>query len=677
MPKMDSHTFLVEVGVEEIPSRYLEGLGRDFLAGMQAGLMEARLSFDESKVRYTPRRLVFEAVVSDMQNTEVEMVRGPAVSIAWVDNVPTAALEGFMRRVGLAADKLGRQIIGGREYVTAAIEKPVQSADQILPGVIASVLAALPQPRSMRWSAGDVRFIRPVRWILALLDDEVLDGEALGVAFGDITYGNRTDHPQSLRVRSVSEYWQALDRGRVMADVRQRRARIEEQARVLVEGPGGLVDLDPELLGEVANLVEWPTPFLGDFAPEFLEIPEPILVTSMRVHQRYFPVRGPDGQLMPHFVAVRNGIGEELDGVRRGNQKVLRARLSDARYFFDTDRKRRLADHISGLSGVTLHAKLGTYQDKVDRVARLFRHTREWWPLDDGQSELLERALALYKCDLLTQVVGEFPELQGQMGGIYAQQDGEAVGVAHAIRDQYQPASAKDRIPDEVVAQVLGLLDRIDTLMVFFHAGLRPTGSEDPFGLRRAALGVARLAVETPVLGQHTLPELLAQAAEVANTTESIGEEVFTLVRGRLLSQWEERWPRPLLQSILAREFPWQWLADRLDFLSSHRQEWDEVANACKRVGRIIRDVPISTGMMVAPEGIESQLAMVLKDAESIPEGKLEDWWDAVSRVVPVVVRFFDEVLVMDPDPAVRNRRLGLLKRVYGVIGRYVEWELL
>ncbi len=669
-------TFLMEVGVEEIPSQYVAGLAQGLSEAMQRALSEDRLAYRNVLAQYTPRRLIFQADVAPGQAAEVEMVRGPAVSVAYREGAPSPALEGFLRRVDLTEDQLVRQVVGGKEYLVAPVQKPVESASVRLPQLAAHVLDTLPQPRSMRWNAGDDRFIRPVRWLLMLLDDEVLPGSALGVTASAITYGNRTDHPEALSVSRAAAYWSVLQEGMVMADAEERRRAIVEAGDRLARDAGGRVDWDAELLDEVTNLVEWPTPFLGRFDEDFLEVPEPILITSMRVHQRYFPVRGQDGRLMAAFLAVRNGAGEALDQVRRGNQKVLRARLSDARYFFQLDRRHALLDHREALESVTLHAKLGTYGDKIERVKRLFETTREWWPLSAAEASQLERSLELYKCDLVTQVVSEFPELQGEMGAIYAALDHESAAVVEAIRDQYRPGFPGDRVPQAPVAQLLGLLDRADTLMAFYGANIRATGSEDPFGLRRVALGLARIAAETPILGERTVRELLAEAASVTGASPAVTEAVYQLVTARLISQWEEKWSFAFLNATLARDFSWSRLEDRLRFLEEHHgsRQFDDVVTAYKRVERIGRESGDVT-LADTYTGVEADLKSAADAALAAPGGDLAGWWEALDRLLPAIAQFFEDVLVMDPDLAVRSQRLGLLARVQSALGRYYAWD--
>ncbi len=676
MPEIIFEPFIVEVGVEEIPSRYVEQLSESFAQMMKGALEQERLAFQHARALSTPRRLIFSAEVARSQEALVETVRGPAVEVAYREGKSTPALEGFLRRVKKTAEELQRETIGGKEYLLAGVEKPVRPGEDVLPKLVTEVLEMLPQPRSMRWGSGDARFIRPVRWLLLLYGDQVLKTEALGVSSGILTYGNRTDHPEAAQVLKARDYESTMVSLLVEINPDRRRAAIQEVGSALAQEAGGVVDWDADLLNEVTHLVEWPTPFLGTFEQDFLQIPEPVLITSMKVHQRYFPVRDRQGALIHAFVAVRNGKGEALDLVRRGNEKVLRARLSDARYFYQLDQKVPLADRERKLHGVTLHAKLGSYADKIARVESLFERTRAWWPLDEVGAQNLKRAIHLYKCDLVTQVVSEFPELQGEMGAIYAQQNGEALDVQEAIRDQYRPGFPKDRVPSRPVAAILGLLDRADTLVSFYGAGIRATGSEDPFGLRRVALGLARIAAETPVMGSHSVDALLEAAADNASVSPQVAALVGQLVTQRLMSEWEAEWPHEWLEAVLARPFPWTKLGDRLRFLADHHQSalFSSAAQAAKRLERIARGAD-ETELGNAYSGIEGELKAKADAALEVSEDDLPGWWAAVENLVPVVEQFFQAVLVMDPNPTVRRQRLGLVGHAARALGRYFDWD--
>ncbi|MCY0879145.1 MAG: glycine--tRNA ligase subunit beta [Firmicutes bacterium] len=674
---MSNPRFLVEVGVEEIPSRYLASLAASFQQALEAELQNARLWQAPSALFYTPRRLVVEASVAAQQAPELEVIRGPQAAQAWREGAPTEALLGFARRVQVPLDALEREMVQGKEYLVARVAKPQRGAEEVLPQLVPQALAKVALPRSMRWGRTDERFLRPVRWLVMFLDGRFLPGEIFGVRARPETYGNRTDHPGALPVASVAGYWEALARGRVEADPERRREAILREGQRLAREVGGTLDVDPDLLDEVVNLVEWPTPFVGAFDPAYLALPDPLLITAMRVHQRYFPVRSPEGRLMPYFVAVRNGIGAALDQVRRGNERVLRARLADARYFFELDRKEPLESRRAGLENVLFHQKLGTYQDKVDRVRALYQETLAGWQVPKSAQPWVERAIELYKCDLLTHVVGEFPELQGVMGGIYATFDGEPEAVAAAIRDQYRPASPSDPLPEGAVGQLLGILDRVDTLVMFYAHGIKATGSEDPFGLRRAALGLARLSTETGVWGDHSLGEVLGRMARLAGASEGVADAVHQLIQSRLASLLEAKWPPALVQSVLAADNPWPQIEERLAFFQGVQDtpEWLALQEAYRRVARILSGVQGIEEREGGHGAAAEALHRACSQALAAPEGDLQAWWRSLAFLVPAIHEFFEGVLVMDPDPEVRAERLGLLKKVERALTRYGVWE--
>ncbi|MCY0898755.1 MAG: glycine--tRNA ligase subunit beta [Firmicutes bacterium] len=673
---MSNPAFLVEVGVEEIPSRYVKAIATSWQTALEAQLREARLWRESGHLFYTPRRLVFETTVAPLQAAEAEVIRGPKVADAWRDGQPTSALLGFARRVQIPVEQLEQEVVAGKEYVVARVAKPQAAAHEVLPELVARSIGAIALPRSMRWGSGDARFIRPVRWLLMLLDDRLLTGEVLGVKAISQTYGNRTDHPAPIVVRSAAAYWSALAEGKVEADAERRRQVIRDQGEHLAMQVGGHMDVDPDLLEEVVNLVEWPTPFVGTFDATYLTLPESLLITTMRVHQRYFPVRTGDGRLAPYFVAVRNGVGEALDQVRRGNEKVLRARLADAQYFYELDCKIPLRAHQAGLANVLLHQELGTYLDKIQRVHALYRETQDDWQLPREARPWVERAIDLYKCDLLTHVVGEFPELQGEMGGIYAALDHEPEAVQWAIRDQYRPAFVGDRLPEGPVGQLLGVLDRLDTLVVFYAHGIKASGSEDPFGLRRAALGLARLAYETSICGQQTVRSLVERMGRLIGASPDVIDDVYALILSRLSSLLEAAWPSSLVASVLAVDAPWSQLADRLRFFQAvlGTPEWDAFQEAYRRVVRILggETGPESAG---GDSPAEVALNQAVEQVLAVPEGDVRAWWRALGGLIPAIHRFFEDVLVMDPDPLVRERRVGLLRKTERALTRYGLWE--
>ncbi|MBX5466789.1 MAG: glycine--tRNA ligase subunit beta [Firmicutes bacterium] len=664
---MDSVRFLWELGVEEIPSRYLDALTSDLMAQVTERLQVHRLEAGAVKAAATPRRLVLWGPVRAQQAEAREAVRGPQWRQAFTaEGEPTPALAGFLARVGADRSEVREAVVGGRTYAVVEVRKPVASAEAVLPQALAEALAAVPLPRSMRWGEGAYRFLRPVRWTQLWLEDRLVPWTVMGVESQPKTYGNRTDAPEAVPVAGIDHYWALLPTIRVMVSGEERRRHILAEARRLAAEVGGVLGESEDLLQEVANLVEWPTPFRGEFDPEFLAVPDVVLTTSMRVHQRYFPVYGEDGRLLPYFVAVRNGVGEDLEAVRRGNEKVLRARLNDAAYFYREDLRQPLAERAEGLHRVLFWEGVGSYRDKVERMTALARRVLPELGLEPAAEAWVVRAVALCKADLLSHVVQEFPELEGVMGGIYARAAGEAEEVAEAIAGHYLPRGADDPVPSSRWAQLLGLLDRVDTLVALLGRDIRPTGSEDPYGLRRAALGIGRILAEGALGPRLSLRALLAEAAAVAEVPATVADEAHDLIVGRLAYHWQDRWPSEWVMAAVAADDRLGSLPARLERLAAFRRDpgFEGWVTAAKRAARVLSQAAAEA----APEPVlpvEAELWAATAAATAAWSDRPEEWgrwWEAIPRLAQAVDRLFEAVLVLDPDPAVRARRLGLLR---------------
>ncbi|MCL4495134.1 MAG: glycine--tRNA ligase subunit beta [Firmicutes bacterium] len=659
----DMRPFLVEVGVEEIPSQYLRDIMDNFGRLIREELNHIRIQVANLKAQATPRRLVVTAEASGVQEALRERVRGPLLANAYKDDKPTPALLGFCRRVGISSEAVDTLVEGDKTYVAANIDQPVLPLEQLIADAVERAFAAIPLARSMRWGTEDYRFIRPVRWCSLWVGNALIPMTIAGVSSSPLTYGNRTDHPDALDLYGLESHQEALSKGLVMLDPYRRKQVIETEARELARRVSGHVEYDETLLEEVTQLVEWPVPFLGRFERDLLEIPAPILVTSMRVHQRYFPVRDENGQLLPYFIGVRNGIGDDLDTVRRGNEKVLRARLQDALYFYRNDLRHRLADYRPQLDRIIFHQKLGTYGDKIGRVQALFLATQNLWPLDRVQVEYLKTAIELYKADLLTQVVQEFPELQGIMGEVYARMEGLAVEVSTAIGEQYHPAFQGDAIPSSVFGQILVLLDRLDTVLEGVAHGLKPTGSEDPFGLRRGALAIGRILAESSVW-KSSASELFQLAGRILNVGEAAVRESYDLVVSRLQHylETEQGIGVQKAQAIFGADFPWSTYARRLEFLDRilDEPEWEHVALSFKRIDRVMKGVDVPDRPPRWELDVEERVWEAVQTAMACHDS-MEEWWKAIQHLSDAIDALFEAVLINDPDSKVRIRRGQLL----------------
>ncbi len=655
--------FFVEVGCEEIPSQYLRDISTNFGDLVQEELSRVRIPVNNLRALATPRRLVVMGEASEAQSPLRERIRGPLWATAYKDNRPTPALLGFCRRLGVSPDDVESTGEGEKRYVVAHIDQPVLPLEELIAPAIENAFAAIPLPRSMRWGEEDYRFIRPVRWCSLWIDDTLVPMTVAGVSSRPLTYGNRTDYPDALDLNGIESYRDALNRGLVMLDPEERKKVIETEASRLASSVLGHVESHEALLEEVTQLVEWPVPFLGHFEGEFLEIPAPILITSMRVHQRYFPVRDEAHQLLPYFIGVRNGMGVDLDAVRRGNEKVLRARLQDALYFYHNDLRHHLKDYRPQLDQIVFHQKLGTYGNKIERVHALWDATHHLWPLDAALKRNLKTTIELYKTDLLTQVVQEFPELQGVMGQIYARIEGLPDDVATAIGEQYHPASAQDAIPLSLPGQILVLLDRLDTLLEGVAHGLKPTGSEDPFGLRRGALAIGRILAESHVWPSSS-QELFQLAGNVLGIDQGAVNESYDLVVTRLENYLESERNIPIRksQAVFSADFPWSDYAGRLEFLDQilHDPNWEHVSLAFKRIDRVMPGVEIPDTPPAWELDVEKRVWEAIQMAMNCQDS-MEAWWKAVQELSDAIDALFEAVLINDPDITVRTKRGQLL----------------
>lgn len=657
-------SFVLELGVEEIPSAYLRGLMANLYTGAEQALKKARLEVEDMVADGTPRRLSLRGQVAERQTPLVESRRGPAIKVGLdAEGRPTPAAYGFARRVGVSPDALTPGEGVDANYLVAVVESPVEEVSQVLPRVFEAIVLSLAPPRSMRWASTDVRFIRPVRWVLALLEEEVMPVTLFERGADRVTYGNRTDHPGPVTVDQAKLYVRALTGAGVELSRDARKGRILAGGEDLASAAGGHLEGSEELLDEVADLVEWPVPFLGHFDREYLDLPAPVLTTTMEKHQRYFPVSGESG-LLPVFVGVRNGQGEDLAQVVAGNERVLKARLEDARFFYQEDLKSSLEERLPKISAQIYQAGLGTYGDKIARMRNLARAVAPRVGLMDDEAALLDRATWLAKADLVSHVVGEFPELQGVMGGHYAGQQGEPTVVVEAIADQYHPASAQDRLPDTRVGQVLALVDRLDNLAGAEVAALRPTGSEDPFALRRQALGVARILMAGDLTGVAPEDVVGLALAEYGSEYTRAVPSVVEFIRARIRAWLSDEYRVDLVDACLMAQATWDSLLLRVQHLAgwSGASEFEQVLTTFKRVINLAKD---NTPRLLAdyPDERERQLADRVREAMDTA-ASWDLYWKGCASLSEPVSQFMQAVLVMDPDPSVRARRLSLLAMV-------------
>ncbi|MEO7386200.1 MAG: glycine--tRNA ligase subunit beta [Gammaproteobacteria bacterium] len=679
--------FLVEIGTEELPPKSLAYLERAFATQIQDGLNAASLGFAELRSFSTPRRLA--VLVSGLhlrQPVQLIEKRGPPVAVAFgADGLPTRAAVAFAESCGVPVDAVGRVETPKGAWLFHSAQLPGKPAAELLTGIVTAALAALPIPRRMRWGSGDAEFVRPAHWIVMLLGNDVLEALVLALVPGRKTRGHRFHAPDELVIGRPADYPALLaDRGKVIPDFAARRARVQQLADTAALAAGGRAVYSEELLDEVTGLVEWPVAITGSFDAKFLRLPEEVLIATLQGHQRYFPIRDSAGRLMPRFITTANLESRDPEQVRQGNERVILPRLSDAAFFWDQDRQSPLMARVEPLGAVVFQKGLGSLLDRSRRVATLGGEIAK--ALGDDPAPV-ERAALLAKADLLTQMVGEFPELQGRMGFHYATQDGEPPAVATAIEEQYLPRHAGDRLPGSAAGRTLAIADRADVLAGVFSLGKRPSGNKDPFGLRRAALGLLRILVEDGV--DLDLPALLARAIALqpgnVKDAAALATELFDFVveRGR---SWYLEGLAPGLPAgaVTAETFEAVRLRRPASPVDFHARllgvraflglpEAESLAVANKRIANILRTAAAAGDHRVNPSLFEADEERALHAAiEKVGDSHRQhlarrDYRQALQGLAalkPPVDAFFEAVLVMADQPTVRNNRLAQLRRL-------------
>ncbi len=670
---METSNLILEIGTEEIPSRFMASALNDLADKIRAELAEFRLDHGSINTYGTPRRLVLSVKgLASSQSDLVESFKGPAWNSAFDGSgIPTRAALGFAKSKGIEVEELEKRDVDGAPYVFAVVSKQGANTMDILPDILCRVMGQLTFPKSMYWKKSSIRFARPIRWILCLLGSRVVPLDFNGITSGNRTKGHRFMGAPSLVVEKESVYMERLYDNYVIVDQDKRREKMLSAITVLEKEMDGTIDRDPELIQENLFLVEYPVPFYGSFDKKYLELPEEILITTMKHHQKYFPVRDQSGKLMPYFVGVSNNRAVSMGTTREGNQRVLRARLEDASFFWKEDGKVSLAQRVEGLKKVVYQEKLGSVFDKVVAVTEISRFLCNKL----GCQELIgtvERAATIAKSDLLTNMVGEFPELQGVMGREYALRDGEDSRVAIAIYEQYLPKSAGDDLPSDIVGALLGLGERIYNVVGAFKTGFRPSGSQDPYGLRRAVRCIDELLWGMEI--DIDLDEVFSEAGKLLGLEKDAMDQLVGFVRQRLLIQIKEKGYSHEMSELavaVSGSRPLQ-TVKYLKVLDSVKTEnwFVELIASAVRVKNILAKSGVSAlglpdkALFSLPQ--EEMLFNEIKDRSPQVGSCLEkrDWdglMETLSGLSPAVSSFFDSVMVMDDDEKIRNNRLSLL----------------
>lgn len=689
--RAESAELLLEIGTEELPYEFIGPALDSLKQHVEQALLEGRLASQSVRTYGTPRRLVL--VVSGLsthQAAVVKEVMGPSKNVAFDSSgQPTRAAIGFAAGQGVPVDSLQVRQTPKGEYLFAIKQDAGRPTKLVLLDLLPQLIGQLSFPKAMKWNETGVRFARPVRWLLALFGGRPLPIEAAGIKAEDRTFGHRVmGGGRPIRVRDFKSYCLALERHGVLVEPDRRRTVIEGQLERLANQAGVGVYADASLLDQAVYTTEWPYSVMGSFKPEYLAVPSEVLMTSMKEHQGFFSVRNKKtGQLAPHFIAVANNQLKDMSLIRAGNERVLAARLADAKFFFDEDRKTKLEKRVEKLSGVTFHQKLGTMAQKQERVRRLAKFIAERMPDKDEVVQACDRAAALCKADLLTGIVGEFPELQGIMGGEYAKHDGEPESVSQAIREQYLPRALEGELPQTLPGQVLSMADRLDSIAAFFHVGMVPTGSEDPFALRRHATAIVRILLESqlrldlsPVIDQarRAVREQGFKSAPDAEdqAKRRIVDFLFERVRhyGRTLHALREDVMEAVLRSASTSNLDLADLLLKMKALQTvtTQPEFDPLIVGFKRASRIVEKErwerkPVEPALFQdsAETELHRQMESCRKDFEQeMAQGHYDAALEALVRLKPAIDAFFTGVMVNTDEAVLRSNRLSLLKDV-------------
>lgn len=669
----ETQHLLFELGSEELPPKTLLKLSNALLDGIVAGLKAADLHFTASKALATPRRLA--VLIENLQTAQPDKTvekRGPAIQAAFApDGSPSKAALGFATSCGTSFDQLERLKTDKGEWLSYTQAVKGQTTAEIIPDIIRAAIAALPIAKRMRWGSFATEFVRPVHWAVLLFGDKVIETEILGLTTGNSTLGHRFHAPQAISLSKPDDYQAALfDQGKVIADIEQRKAIIREKAEQAAAKVGGIAHIEEDLLEEIAALNEWPVPVTGNFDPRFLALPAEVLITTMQTNQKYFPVKNADGGLLAHFITFSNIESKRPESIQHGNERVVTPRLADAEFFWNQDRKQTLADRVDSLKTIVFQEKLGTVYEKSVRVSKLAERIATQLNADVGHAT---RAALLAKTDLMTNMVGEFGNLQGLMGRYYALVEGEAAEVAWALEEQYFPKQSGSETAPSTIGQVLAIAEKLDTLTGIFSAGLIPTGDKDPYALRRAALGTLRTMIENNL--SLNIPELCAFALEQfahsfdkTATHTAVVEFIFDRLKGYCLDKGYSADEFDAVMTLAPAE-PLDFM-QRIAAVKAFRQlpEADSLAAANKRIRNILKKsdtAPAATvGVLVEPQEMEL-LAAAQQSAQDIqPLLAQHDYQATLNRLAElreVVDAFFDNVMVMSDDAELRASRLALL----------------
>ncbi len=673
--------YLLEIGMEELPARYVKGSLDQLKEKFSSLFKDEKISYGEIKVYSTPRRLVVlvEGLDEGQKDLE-EIVKGPSKKISFdEDGNPTRALEGFMKGQGLSLEDIFFEEIKGVEYVHAKVEKKGKDIKEILASNVGNIIKSMTFPKSMKWGGKDLRFARPIRWILSLLDEEVLDFDFEGIEVSNKTRGHRFLGSSNITIDNIESYPQVLKDNFVLIDGEERKDLIKYGAERLAREVGGNLFYDEDLLDEVTNLVEYPTPIRGRIKEEYLSLPKDVLVTPMREHLRYFPVTKDNERLLPYFITVRNGNDDHIETVIKGNEKVLGARLEDAKFFFEEDSSVALESYVDSLKGIVFQEKLGTLYDKTKRVSKLAERISEYLEVGEETEKNVARASYLSKADLVSKMVTEFTELQGKMGMEYAEISGENEIVSLAIYEQYLPRFAGDSLPTTTAGAILSIADKLDSICGLFAIGIHPTGSQDPFGLRRSALGIINIILDRRL--DLSLMELIESALYIyidenglAFNYNKVQDEIMDFFLARIKNMFADLGFRyDLIEAVINKNTDNIYdIKLRINKIDSwlEKEDMEDILTAFNRVANLAtktESVLVKRDLMEEDEReLFDSFNKIEEDVEAhINKKEYDRALDLLVSLKEPIDNFFDKVMVMVDEDDIRENRLALLRKIY------------
>ena len=672
----------MEIGLEEIPAHVVTPSAAQLVEKTEKFLKEQRMDFDEVQTYSTPRRLTVKVTgLADKQPDIQEEAKGPAKKIAYdKDGNWSKAAQGFARGQGVSVDDIFFKELKGTEYVYVKKFIEGKAAADVMQGM-RDVAMDLKFPTMMRWGTNDFQYVRPIRWIVAMLDDQVIPFKILNIESGNVSQGHRF-LGKPVELKSADDYVEALRSEKVIVDAAERKSMIRDQINDLAQKNNWKIVIDEDLLEEVNNLVEYPTVFAGSFDEKYLSVPDQVLITSMKDHQRFFYVTDQNGKLLPNFVSVRNGNTEYLENVVQGNEKVLTARLEDAKFFYEEDQKQSIADYVERLKKVMFHDKIGTIYEKMARVRLLAAQIGKFVGLNDQELADLDRAAQIYKFDLVTGMVGEFAELQGVMGEIYARLQDENDNVAAAIREEYMPTSAEGELPVTKVGAVLSIADKIDSIQAFFAAGMIPSGSNDPYALRRQALGIVRIALARN--WKLSVPMMLKFVENAMNERPDLYKNImpgdeqkdmqqFIIDRLTQIMNGDKQLRHDVLDTVVANpENAFVDIEEAAKILGKHLEDDDfkETIEALTRVGRMAKKAPnfeddaVLKAELFENESEKKLAEAVKKVATAFEQADLEEKFNQLASLKDPITDYFDSTMIMAKDEDVKQNRLLQLKQI-------------